>query len=132
MGTMKRKIAVTREDRAFLMKAFGVSEVMVSYALNYDAQNGMSKTAEKIRTVALQRGGIAMVLAPASEVVHMSDNVMRQYYADGSQWECDRVTDVMEVKDRHGEVVERIEHPKVSDVMRVQSMLETRCQQRAV
>ena len=126
MKIIKRKIAVTKKDREFIAKALGTSDVMISYALNYDDQNGMSEKAKKIRALALQRGGIAMVMAPMSEVVYMCDDVMRQYYADGSQWECDRKADVMEVKDRHGEVVERIEHPKVSDVMRVQQMLEAR------
>lgn len=51
---MERRILVTPEGRDFLMRSFDVSEQMISYALNYKRHSDL---AQKIRSLALQRGG---------------------------------------------------------------------------
>ncbi|MDN4753864.1 hypothetical protein QYZ87_04870 [Porphyromonadaceae bacterium W3.11] len=51
---MERRILVTPEGRDFLMRSFAVSEQMISYALNYKRHSDL---AQKIRSLALQRGG---------------------------------------------------------------------------
>ena len=120
---MKRVISVTRKDREFLMKAFGVTSQMVSYALNYDPNKGQSELAKKIRHLAFQRGGFVMVCAPASEVVHDYEGVMRQYFDDGWMWEGNIHTGVLTVKNAKGETVKRIEHATLKDIEVMQAMM---------
>lgn len=79
---MKRYIHVQKADREFIMKAFGVTEQMVSYALRYDAKRGNSDLAKRIRKLARERGGIAMVEAKEWEVLHDADGYIRCYLGD--------------------------------------------------
>lgn len=73
---MKRYIYVSKSDREFISKAFDVSDRMVMMALSYDRNGGK---AERIRQLALKRGGIEMMDVPVGETFHDSDGVMRQY-----------------------------------------------------
>ena len=95
---MKRVITVTRSQREFLAKAFGVTKEMVSYALNFHPVKGQSDLAKKIRSLAVQRGGFELVTAPTSEVVHDADNMMRQHFENGWMWEGDKNTGVLELQ----------------------------------
>ena len=124
---MKRVITVTRSQREFLAKAFGVTKEMVSYALNFHPVKGQSDLAKKIRRLAVQRGGFELVTAPASEVVHDSENVMLQHFANGWMWEGDKTTGVLELKNEKGEVVERIEGALLTDIKAVQEKVEAMC-----
>ena len=124
---MKKVITVTREQRDFLIKTFGVTKTMVSYALNFHPQWGNSDLARKIRSLAVQRGGFELVTAPASEVVHDADNMMRQHFENGWMWEGDKNTGVLELKDEKGDVVERIEHALLTDIKTVQGKVEAMC-----
>ena len=117
---MKKVISVTRENREFLQKAFGVTNAMVTYALTFYAKWGQSDLAKKIRRLAMQRGGFVMVCAPASEVVHDHDGVMRQYFDNGWMWEGDKKTGTLAVKNAKGETVTRIEHAGIRDIEAVQ------------
>lgn len=65
---MKRYIDTTKENREFLMRAFGVTERTLYYALRFDGKRGDSDLARKIRKVALERGGVAMVVMPEAEL----------------------------------------------------------------
>ena len=121
---MKKVISVTRKDREFLMKAFDVSSQMVSYALNYAKPQGESELAKKIRRLAMQRGGFVMICAPASEVVHDHEGVMRQYFDNGWMWEGDKTTGTMAVKNAQGETVTWIENAGIRDIEAVQAAME--------
>lgn len=118
---------MTRSQREFLAKAFGVTKEMVSYALNFHPVKGQSDLAKKIRRLAVQRGGFELVTAPASEVVHDSENVMLQHFANGWMWEGDKTTGVLELKNEKGEVVERIEGALLTDIKAVQEKVEAMC-----
>ena len=118
---------MTRSQREFLAKAFGVTKEMVSYALNFHPVKGQSDLAKKIRSLAVQRGGFELVTAPASEVVHDADNMMRQHFENGWMWEGDKNTGVLELKDEKGDVVERIEHAWFTDIKTVQEKVEAMC-----
>ena len=109
------------------MKAFGVTKTMVSYALNYHPQWGNSDTAKKIRSLAVQCGGFELVTAPASEVVHDAENMMRQHFENGWMWEGDKNTGLLELKDEQGDVVERIEHAGLTDIDAVQHKVLAMC-----
>lgn len=118
---MKKVISVTREQKDFLMKAFGVTEVMVWYALTYNEKRGNTELAKRIRSLALQRGGVALVTLPMSEVIHNSDSTMSQWFANGMMWECDKTTGRLELKDASGAVVETLEDVSVNDIEKLQS-----------
>ncbi len=97
---MKRFIEVTKEDKAFLMKAFKVSSVMVYYALYFDEQRGNSELAKKIRTLALKRGGKVMLFVPECETIHTADGIMFQTFENGYQMVCNMKQGRVDV--RHG------------------------------
>ena len=124
---MKKVISVTREQRDFLSRTFKVTNVMVSYALNFHPVKGQSDLAKKIRRLALQRGGYMLVTAPASEVVFDYDGVFKQFFENGWMWECDKNTGVLELKDEKGDVVERIENAYITDINSVQKKVEAMC-----
>ena len=121
---MKRVITVTRSQREFLAKAFGVTKEMVSYALNFHPVKGQSDLAKKIRSLAVQRGGFELVTAPASEVVYDADNMMRQHFENGWRWEADKRTGLLVVLDEKGNLKKSIENAKVADIDAVQREIE--------
>lgn len=121
---MKRVITVTRSQREFLAKAFGVTKEMVSYALNFHPVKGQSDLAKKIRCLAVQRGGFELVTAPASEVVHDADGVFKKYFENGWMWEADKRTGLLVVLDEKGNLKKSIENAKVADIDAVQREIE--------
>ena len=122
---MKRVITVTRSQREFLAKAFGVTKEMVSYALNFHPVKGHSDLAKKIRSLAVQRGGFELVTAPASEVVHDADGVFKKYFENGWMWEADKNTGLLVVLDEKGNLKKSIENAKVADIDAVQRGIES-------
>lgn len=122
---MKRVITVTRSQREFLAKAFGVTKEMVSYALNFHPVKGQSDLAKKIRCLAVQRGGFELVTAPASEVVHDADGVFKKYFENGWMWEADKRTGLLVVLDEKGNLKKSIENAKVADIDAVQREIES-------
>lgn len=122
---MKRVITVTRSQREFLAKAFGVTKEMVSYALNFHPVKGHSDLAKKIRSLAVQRGGFELVTAPASEVVHDADGVFKKYFENGWMWEADKNTGLLVVLDEKGNLKKSIENAKVADIDAVQLEIES-------
>ncbi len=124
---MKRVITVTRSQREFLAKAFGVTKEMVSYALNFHPVKGHSDLAKKIRCLAVQRGGFELVTAPASEVVHDADGMMRQHFENGWMWEGDKHTGLLVLYDENNKERLRIEDAHITDIEAVQQSVEVMC-----
>jgi len=87
-----------------LAKAFGVTEKYVWMCLQYRDKN--SDTARKIRSLAVQRGGVAMVQAPEMETLHDADGYMRQYFPNGAMIEVLKENGFYEVLHK-GECVKR-------------------------
>lgn len=79
---MKKYIHIQKSDREFIAKAFKVSKRTVYNAIHFEDMNEGSDLAKKIRTLALERGGIVMVEAPELETLHDADDYMRQYIGD--------------------------------------------------
>lgn len=113
---MKKYIHVTREDRQFLAKAFGVSDVTVWKALKFE---GETDTIRKIQHVAKQRGGIVMVVAPEMETLHDHDGVMRQYFPNGALAEFTRADNSADVIFK-GKTVRHYEQVMISDMDGIQ------------
>ena len=93
------------------------------YALTFHAKWGESDLAKKIRRLAMQRGGFVMICAPASEVVHDHEGMMRQYFDNGWMWEGDTHTGALIVKNEKGEAVTWIEHATIKDIEAVQATM---------
>lgn len=84
---MEKRIAITKENREFLAKAFKVTDRMVWKALTFE---GNSELAQRIRNLAIKRGGIVINTLPEVETLHDSDGYMRQYFPNGAVLECDK------------------------------------------
>lgn len=89
---MRKYIHVTKEDREFLAKKYGIGPRTVYNALVMDEERGNSDVCNKIRRDALERGGIVMVESPEMETFHDNDGYMRQRFPNGALLELDKMT----------------------------------------
>ena len=85
----KRYIHITKADREFITKALGITERMVFKAIRFE-KGSNTELCDKIRRLAMQRGGIVMVMIPEIETLHDHDKVIRQYCPNGALIELDR------------------------------------------
>ncbi|OYP58478.1 hypothetical protein [Prevotella sp. P3-122] len=85
---MKKFIEISKNDREFIMQAFGCSERMVFKAIRYE-DGSATDLAKRIRKLALERGGIEMAVVPLTETLFDADGYMRQYFANGAMMELD-------------------------------------------
>lgn len=116
---MNKRITVTKENRAFIAKAFGVTERMVFKALAFQSDTDLAK---RIRTLATKRGGYIISAENDFETFHDHDDYMRQYFPNGAMFEvnkkngnCDAFVD--------GECVRRWENIMVSDIKGIQDWI---------
>lgn len=112
---MKRYIHITKENREFLMKAFGVSRKTVQNAVMFDGERGDSDLAKRIRKLALERGGIPMVTSPEVETLFDSDGYMRQYFPNGAMLEVSK-------KDASGDIFFKGENVRHYDRVEIPDM----------
>jgi hypothetical protein len=117
---MEKYVAVTKETRDFLAKAFKTTKKSVWRALYYADRGGDSPTARKIRKVAQERGGILMVATPYMETIHDADGYMRQYFPNGVLVECNKSTGRVElIKD--GKVVAGYDKVTINQLHAIQA-----------
>lgn len=114
---MKRYIHVTKENRKFLAKTFKVTDRMVDYALRYERNSGL---AEKIRTLAVLRGGIVMNISPEIQTFHDYDNYMRQYLPNGAMLEFSKTDGSGDVLFK-GDVVRHYDQVRMGDISGIQN-----------
>lgn len=107
---MKKFIKLNKDNLLWVAKTLGVSKRMVEYALTFDAKRGQSKNAEKIRKLAMERGGRLMVEALAFETIHDANGFMHHLFDNGAEVVVDKQTARVEVKDRKGVVVRSVEN----------------------
>lgn len=117
----RRVIEVTKETRKFLQKAFKVSQPMVWYALNFDENRGQSDLAKRIRSLALQKGGILLNIGPEVETIHSADGRMKQYFPHGVLLEADtRHTGLVAVY-KNGELQRSWNNPGMKELDGIQN-----------
>lgn len=106
---IERRICVTRETRAALIRAFNVTSRMVFNALTF-ASNSM--LAERIRRRAIELDGYVRVSIPEMDTLHDNDGYMRQYFPNGAMLELEKSTGNAWIYDRDGNVVQnrRLNH----------------------
>ena len=116
---MEKYIAVTKEDREFLARAFKVTERTVFNAIRFDEGRGSSELVKRIRKAAMERGGVVMVAVPEMETIFNSDNYMRQYLPNGAMLEFNMEDDSGDVWFK-GERVRHYESVRISDIKDIQ------------
>lgn len=102
---MRKYIHLMKADRDFIAKAFGVSQRTVYNATHYEGTTA-DDTAKRIRKLAMERGGVVMVVVPEMETIHDADGYMRQVFPNGAMLEINKAT---------GEVVLTLEGDKVTE-----------------
>lgn len=124
MENVTRQIAVTKENREFLSRAFKITSVMVWKALNYKSDTTLAK---KIRKVAIERGGVELVICPVGknpmdcvETLHDSDGYMRQYFPNGAMVEFSKEDGTGNVFFK-GESCQHYEDVRVSEIESIQN-----------
>lgn len=117
---MERYIHITKTDREFIAKSFGISERTVRNAIRFDEGRGNSELAARIRKLAIERGGIVMVVVPEIETFYDYDKMMRQYCPNGALIEIDRKDSSGQVIFK-GETVKTYEHVTLSDIDKIQA-----------
>lgn len=136
MDVVKRQIAVTKENREFLSRAFKVTSVMVWKALNYKCDTDLAK---RIRKMAIIRGGHEFVSVPVEllgktlgnggiedyvETFHDSDGFIRQYMANGAMIELSKNDGTGDVFFK-GELVKRYDNVTLPMIESIQQYAMT-------
>lgn len=116
---MKKYIHITKEDREFIAKSFGISEKSVFNAIRFDDRRGGTDLAKKIRKLAMDRGGIVMVEMPEIETLHDADGYMRQYLPNDTLLEFSREDGGCDVYHK-GKKVRRYENVCVKEIPSIQ------------
>lgn len=120
---MKKYIHIKKEDREFIAKTFGITERTIFNATHFENMSEGNDLMKKIRSLALQRGGIVMVKAPELETLHDADGYMRQYFGD-VLLEFSKTEPVCDVYQK-GKKVRRFENVMTSDIQRIQDWAAT-------
>lgn len=121
---MKKYIHIKKEDREFIMKAFGVTERTVYNAIRFDEKRGNSELARRIRKLAMERGGIVMTVIPDVETLYDADGYMRQYLPNDVLLEFSRENGGCDVFHK-GMKVRHYENVLVKDIPEIQDWAST-------
>lgn len=116
---MKRYIDITRENREFLMKVFGVTHKTILNAITFDDLRGNTELAKRIRKLALERGGTVMVEVAEIETWHDADGHVRQYFPNGVILDGDKKSGKVDLL-VGGKVARSYDNPKISEMETIQ------------
>lgn len=123
---MKRYIHIQKADREFILNLFKVTGRTVDNALRFDAERGNTDLARKIRKVAMEHGGIVMVVSPEAETLFDADGYMRQYLPNGVLLEFEKEAGNggcnVYLK---GDMVRRYDNVQVRDILAIQNWAAT-------
>lgn len=123
---MKRYIHIQKADREFILNLFKVTGRTVDNALRFDAERGNTDLARKIRKVAMEHGGIVMVVSPEAETLFDADGYMRQYLPNGVllEFEKEAGNGGCNVYFK-GDMVRRYDNVQVRDIPAIQNWAAT-------
>lgn len=118
---MEKFITATKETREHITKAFrGISRQTLWRALHFEDMDKGTETERWIRKMALNRGGIVMVVSPEMETMHDADGYMRQYFPNGAMLEACKTSGQVTVFDRAGNVALRADHVLITKLVEIQ------------
>lgn len=86
---MRKQIEISEALRKEIIAMFALSPQWVSKALRYDSD---ADSAERIRSVAIDRGGKTTIIADEWEVILDAGDVFRQSFPNGATLEIDKLT----------------------------------------
>lgn len=115
----RREIVVDKEDRAFLMKVFGVTNQTLYTALNLNNPDVGKRG--RIRKAALERGGEIMVTLREVETIHDANNMMIQTFPNGAKLKIDKLTGDARIIYR-GEETARFDNVTIVQLYDIQSI----------
>lgn len=107
MEATRKQIEITKEARKEIKAAFKCSDMAIWRALSFALDTPMSL---RIRKFAMQKGGVLLLLTPATETIHDADGYMRQYFENGAMLEADKGTGTVQVFDKDGNVRREVKH----------------------
>ena len=113
---IRKQIEVDKQTRELLVKTFKTTSVSVWRALSF---RDNSENSKRIRHAAYQNRGVLMLLAPAIETIHDSNNYMRQYFPGDVMIEVNKNDSHVDLLKR-GEVVKSWDNVYVSDLNGIQ------------
>ena len=117
---MKKFIQISRKDRDFIAKTFGITDRMVGKGLYYESY---SELAKRIRTLALQRGGVIMNVIPEVETIHDAGGLMMQTFADGARLFVNKETGLVTLLRKNETVpVKGWNNPTITEFEKIQRM----------
>lgn len=116
---MNKYISVSKEDRGFLMKLFGVTNQTLYTALNLE--NPEVGKRGRIRKAALEHGGEIMVTLREVETIHDSNGMMVQTFPNGARLEISKTKGDARIIYK-GEVVAAFEDISVKMLYDIQSI----------
>ena len=123
---MKRYIHIQKADREFILNLFKVTGRTVDNALRFDAERGNTDLARKIRKVAMEHGGIVMVVSPEDETLFDADGYKRQYLPNAVLLEFEKEAGNggcnVYLK---GDMVRRYDNVQVRDIPAIQNWAAT-------
>lgn len=124
----KRIIVITPQERDYLMRMFGCSDVSVYEAVKYRKNNPLHK---KIRKAAIERGNQQMVLAPEFDTIYITNRqdadtgmtrYMVQTFENGATLEGNFKTGLVEIRDKRGEVKGQWQNPQMTELKAIQEV----------
>ena len=117
---MKKFIQISRKDRDFIAKTFGITDRMVGKGLYYESYSALAK---RIRTLALQRGGVIMNVIPEVETIHDAGGLMMQTFADGARLFVNKETGLVTLLRKNETVpVKGWNNPTITEFEKIQRM----------
>lgn len=117
---MRKYIHLMKADRDFIAKAFGVSARTVYNATHYEGCTA-DDTAKRIRKLAMERGGVVMVVVPEMETIHDADGYMRQVFPNGAMLEINKATGAV-VLTLEGDKVTEFENVTIDRLQHLQTL----------
>lgn len=119
---MKKYIELSKTEREWIADAFEISMRMVDLALNFDKKRGNSELAQRIRKLALQRGGQLMNELPVFETIHNSNGVMRQAFPNGAEIMVDTSAGFVDLHDKKGTLVKALNECSIKQLYELQEL----------
>lgn len=117
---MKKFIQISRKDRDFIAKTFGITDRMVGKGLYYESYSALAK---RIRTLALQRGGVIMNVVPEVETIHDAGGFMTQTFANGVQLIINKETGAVALWEKDIPIeAKRWDNPTITEFEEIQQM----------
>lgn len=115
---MQRQIKLPASVSKKIIEELGIAQGFFSLAMNYK-RNG--EGSERVRALALARGGVVYCCAPECETIHDAEGKMTQTFANGAKIIIDKHTGEARIEHK-GELVSTYSHVSIRRLSRLQQI----------